>query len=287
MARAFLPEPVRLEAISGRRAPMFLYMLRCAGGADETFAAAVREAGGTLPWRARCEYTFIGDDPDHWTHAAIVRFPDEATLVAAAGRKPSVAGLEDVQAHVLRAPMPPFFLPGVAAVLRSVGVLLEPRPATLEAVLERGNIDEMVADTMGAYGGINPTRAEIERHLDNERDTPAYMINFLKVRDRATYDEPVAKPDVSGDVAYNRRYGLVAIRSVMMLGGRLTYAGRTGPVVVEPAVETSAGGDWDSVAVLEYPTPRSLFVLEYMPGYRAAVKHRRAGLERTSLYIAE
>ena len=96
-----------------------------------------------------------------------------------------------------------------------------------------------------------------------------------------------ADPDVSGAVAYNRRYGLVAIRSVMMLGGLPAYFGRTGALVVPPRVETAAGDDWDSIAVVRYPRPLSLFMLESMPGYRAAVKHRRAGLERTALYICE
>jgi hypothetical protein len=287
MERVFLPDVARLERLPRRRAPMLFYMLRCAEGADEAFTAAVRGAGGELPWRAEVEYSFIGRDPDHWTHAAIVRFPDKATLSAASVAVPTVAGLEDSQAHWLRDRMPPFFLRGVAALLRAVGVFVAPKMETLEVFRSPEKREEALEDTiMGEFGGINPTRAEIERHLNNMRDSPAYMINFLKHRERAVYDAPVRNPDVSGTVAYNRRYGTVAIRSVMMLGGVLVYAGRTGSMVVEPNTETAAGGEWDSIAVLRYPRPISLFMLEYLPGYRAAVEHRRAGLERTALYIS-
>ena len=288
MARTFLPDAARLKAVPDRGAPMLFTMLRCARGADGAFEAAVREAGGDLPWRARCEYALIGDDPGHWTHAAIVRFPDAATLRAASARKPEIDGLEDVQVHLLRGPMPPFLVRVVAALLRAVGVFLEPKREQSEALGDPSTLDERLADgLLGEPGGIHPTRAGIERHLSNARDTPAYMVNFLKFRDRATYDEPVSNPDVPGSVAYQRRYGLVAMRSVMMLGGYPAWAGRTGPTLVEADAPTPAGGDWDSIAVIRYPRPRSLLLLESMPGYQGALKHRRAGLERTALYICE
>ena len=91
---------------------------------------------------------------------------------------------------------------------------------------------------------------------------------------------------MSGEVAYGRRYGFVAVRSVMLLGGYPAVAGSLGAMVVEPDANTSAGGEWDTVAVLRYPRPSSLAKLESMPGYRDAVKHRTAGLDRSSMYVS-
>lgn len=268
---------------------MFFYMLRCIEGGADSFEAAVRAAGGDVSWRVGVEYAFVGDEAPYWTHAAVVRFPDRATLSGASAVAPKVTGLEDVQAHSFqgfaKTPLP---IRVIAMLLRAIGVFLEPPLEEVEVWRRRDELDEQaILELMSVTpGGNNPSVANIQRHLRNERDTPGYMINFIKTRERAIYDEPVRNPDVSGDVAYGRRYGFVAVRSVMLLGGFPAVAGRLGPVVVEPDAKTSAGGEWDSVAVLRYPRPSSLAKLESMPGYRDAVKHRTAGLERSSMYVS-
>jgi hypothetical protein len=268
---------------------MLFYMLRCTDDGADTFEAAVRDAGGQVMWQVHVEYAFVGDEDPHWTHAAVVRFPDHATLAAASQKSPEARGLLDVQAHVFRGfARTPFPVRIIAALVRAVGVFLEPPLEEIEVWRRRNELDEQtILELMSVTpGGSNPSVAHIQRHLLNERDTPGYMINLIKTRERAAYDELVPKPDTSGEVAYGRRYGLVAVRSVMLLGGYPVVAGSLGPMVVEPDAETSAGGTWDSVAVLRYPRPSSLAKLESMPGYRDAVKHRTAGLERSSMYVS-
>jgi len=287
--KTFLPESERLEQVPSRRAPMLFYMLRCVAGGADCFEAAVRGAGGQVPWRVHVEYAFVGDETPYWTHAAVVRFPDHATLAAAGAKGPKAPGLEDAQAHVFRGfAGTPFPVRAVAALVRAIGVLLEPPLEKVELWRRREELDEQaILELMSVKpGGTNPSVVNIRRHLRNERDTPGYMINFIKTRERATYEEKVRNPDVNGEVAYGRRYGFVAVRSVMLLGGYPVVAGTLGPVVVAPDAETSAGGEWDSVAVLRYPRPSSLAKLESMPGYRDAVKHRTAGLERSSMYVS-
>jgi hypothetical protein len=268
---------------------MFFYMLRCTEGDAKSFEATLREAGGEVLWRVHVEYAFVGDEAPYWTHAAVVRFRDHATLAAASAKQPKAPGLEDVQAHVFQGfARTPLVMRVIAALLRAIGVLLEPPLEKVELWRRRAELDEQaILDLMHVTpGGKNPSVANIQRHLRNERDTPGYMINFIRTREHAVYDEPVRNPYVSGHIAYGRRYGFVAVRSVMLPGGYPTVAGSLGPMVVEPDTKTSAGGEWDTVAVLRYTRPSSLAKLESMPGYVNAVKHRTAGLERSSMYVS-
>ena len=77
----------------------------------------------------------------------------------------------------------------------------------------------------------------------------------------------------------------MAIRSVYLLGGRLIAFGRLEGPLIEGAPNATSGS-WDELAIMEYPTPRTILKLEQMPGYRAALADREAGLERTVIIVA-
>jgi hypothetical protein len=110
------------------------------------------------------------------------------------------------------------------------------------------------------------------------------MINLLAFRERAAGADPARGRSISGRAAY-RRYGLVAARSVALLGGSLEHLGRLeGPIADRAGLATS--GAWDELAIVRYPRPRSLVQLERMPGYARALAQRNAGLARTALLVA-
>jgi hypothetical protein len=61
-------------------------------------------------------------------------------------------------------------------------------------------------------------------------------------------------------------------------GGEVVWAGRPGAVLVGGAAD-----QWDMVALVRYPSSRTLVEMDTTPEYQIAVRDREAGLERTIL----
>ena len=59
-------------------------------------------------------------------------------------------------------------------------------------------------------------------------------------------------------------------------GGRIVWQGRADQVLIGDPAE-----DWDTVALVEYPSRRSFIQMVSNPDYMKAHDHREAGLERT------
>jgi uncharacterized protein (DUF1330 family) len=125
-----------------------------------------------------------------------------------------------------------------------------------------------------------PTKQTIAALLSRPISYQPAMVNFLRYKDEATY-EGTTSPDkvVSGRKAYGR-YGMVAFQTVYRTGGRLAFFGQTEEVLKEPAGGLTVGR-WDDIAVMEYSEPKALLTMEQIPRYRAALKHRDAGLDKT------
>lgn len=224
-----------------------------------------------------CEYTFIGED-DYWTHSAVFEIADKEAFKKASKEQISTPSVENVQLYFAKAMMPPKFILGLFKLLRPLGILLDTRKKpTTEQVLAAFDFE----------GGINPRRDQIERHLTNNRKSMACMINLLQYRPKAIYTDPSVKLDITGHKAYTKKYGIAAIRSVMMTGGHLVFAARLGAPIIENDAPKSTIGFWDDVAVMGYSDPSRLFSLKRMPGYGNALKHRDAGLLRTANIISE
>jgi uncharacterized protein (DUF1330 family) len=130
----------------------------------------------------------------------------------------------------------------------------------------------------GGFGGVNPTEAQV-RTLAAGPDGPVQMLNLLKFRERAEYpadydgDEDT---DVSGEEAYGR-YGAIALQHVAKRGGRLVLLSQADEEVI------GALGDWDQVAIVEYPNRAAFLDMGQDPDYLAGTVHRTSGLERTAI----
>ena len=224
-----------------------------------------------------CEYTFIGEGDDQWSHAAIFEFPDFKTLEQAVRKGIGSAGIEAVQGFAVRPTSVPSFIIFLFKLLRPIGTLISRSTGKISA--------EDVLEMMESEGGISPTKKQVIRHLQNTRSSKAYMINLLQPYDKAQYAN--GHSDVSGATAYNKRYGVPALRSVIMQGGNLIVSGRMGKPFLEINAPKATQGAWSGMAIMEYPNPSRLQLLEKMPGYKKALVHRRAGLERTALIISK
>ncbi|MEM6804552.1 MAG: hypothetical protein AAF696_24340 [Bacteroidota bacterium] len=238
---------------------------------EETKKAFNQHKAKILHW-LECEYTFIGDGEDCWTHAALVQFPDLSAIEAAAQAGIKSEELEDIQAFAVKQTKVPAFILFLFKLLRPIGSLLD-----------KGLDKEEVLESFSG-GGITPRKDQLEKHFSNTRQSKAYMINLLQSYKIAQYP---GNTTVRGATAYYRRYGFTAMRSVIMTGGNLVLAGRMGKPILESKAPEATQGPWEGIGIMEYSHPQKIFSLEHMPGYRKAIDHRTAGLERTALIIAK
>ncbi len=108
-------------------------------------------------------------------------------------------------------------------------------------------------------------------------DGPIFMVNLLRYRERAEYDEPSALPACSGREAYFTRY-VPAFQQVAATerveGVKPFWVGGVLAGVVAPPGEA-----WDDVAVVEYPDFAAFRRIVGSSVYAAqAAPHRRAAL---------
>jgi len=105
---------------------------------------------------------------------------------------------------------------------------------------------------MPTLNALDPTPQQIKDFLAHKgADQPVFMLNLLKFKDKATYKDG---EDISGREAYNWGGNLKA----WMIG--------------------QGDGEWDAVAVFEYPNAAVMIETVSSGAYRKIHKHRRAGL---------
>jgi uncharacterized protein (DUF1330 family) len=142
------------------------------------------------------------------------------------------------------------------------------------------DIDAVLADFAmhGGLGGVNPTEAQLRAVL-SAPDGPVQMVNLLKFRERAEYPVDYVgdeSPDVSGEEAYGR-YAANTMPHVAERDGRLVLLSRADESVIGTL------GDWDQIAIVEYPSRAAFIDMGRDPDYLAGTVHRTAGLERTAI----
>lgn len=103
-------------------------------------------------------------------------------------------------------------------------------------------------------------------------EAPIVMVNLLKFRAEAQYDDP-AEPKISGFEAY-MRYGEPMRRIVEGAGGRFVFQ-----AMVDALVIGSVESLWDIVAIVEYPSRAAFIQIATSPEVQEIGKHRQAGLE--------
>ena len=93
---------------------------------------------------------------------------------------------------------------------------------------------------------------------------PVVMLNLLKFKE-------------GGGALEYATYGGLVRKMIEEAGGRVAYAGRVDQILVG---ET---GDWDMIALVEYPNRKAFLEMVSRPDYLRASEHREAGLEQTVL----
>ena len=123
-------------------------------------------------------------------------------------------------------------------------------------------------------GFIDPTKEDFARFRDNSRAGPIHMLNLVRFRERAAYDD---ERDLSGAEAY-RAYGRESAPVFQRVGGRIVWRGTFELMLIGPQNE-----NWHACFIAEYPSVSAFVEMIRDPVYREAVKHRQAAVADSRL----
>lgn len=116
---------------------------------------------------------------------------------------------------------------------------------------------------------INPERDQFEAFKSLPRDEPVMMLNFLRFRDRAVYDDGREATGEEAYVAYGRESAPIFKR----VGGEIIWRGTQQCMLIGPKDK-----QWDLIFVARYPTAAAFLEMVTDPEYQKAVQHRTAGV---------
>lgn len=116
---------------------------------------------------------------------------------------------------------------------------------------------------------VDPEREQFEAFKKLPRDAPVMMLNLLRFRDKAVYEDG---RDVTGADAY-AAYGEASGPIFARVGGEIIWRGRPENTLIGPRDE-----HWDLAFIARYPTAGAFLAMVTDPDYRIAVKHRQAAV---------
>ena len=119
---------------------------------------------------------------------------------------------------------------------------------------------------------VLPTSPErIAEMMEPGPDGPIYMLNLLKFKEHAEYEDGRAT-DLSGREAY-QIYGREVSKLIGDYGGEVTFVADVTFLALGQVEEL-----WDEVAIAMYPSRAALFEMSTSPEWQAIGVHRAAGL---------
>ena len=119
---------------------------------------------------------------------------------------------------------------------------------------------------------VMPTsRERIEEMMQPGPDGPIYMINLLKFKEHAEYEDG-RQTDLSGRDAY-QLYGAGVSKLLGDYGGKIEFAGDVTFLALGQVEDL-----WDEVAIAMYPSRAELLQMSSSPEWQALAVHRTAGL---------
>lgn len=125
---------------------------------------------------------------------------------------------------------------------------------------------------------IDPEREAFGAFRGIEREGPVHMLNLVKLKDTAVYEDGTM---VSGKEAY-AAYGRASGPIFDKVGGRIFWSGQFELTLIGPADET-----WDVAFIAEYPNGQAFVDMVKDPDYQSAVKHRTAAVKTSRLIRLE
>lgn len=126
---------------------------------------------------------------------------------------------------------------------------------------------------MKVLNEVFPTDPErLKGMMEKGPDGPIFMVNLLKFKDKAEYDD--GRPcDLSGRDAY-MIYGRAVTELLPKFGGRGLFAGDVTFLALGQVEEL-----WDEIAIAMYPDRASMVRMSMSDEWREIAVHRMAGLK--------
>jgi len=115
------------------------------------------------------------------------------------------------------------------------------------------------------------TLEQIQAMQEPGPNGPIYMVNLLKFRDKAEYEDG-RETDLSGRAAY-QLYGLGVMQLLPKYGGKLVFVGDVTGLQIGKVEEL-----WDEVVIAMYPDRAALLAMSTSKEWRDLSVHRAAGL---------
>ncbi len=121
-----------------------------------------------------------------------------------------------------------------------------------------------------------PRPDQLKELLENKPEGSLYMLNLLKFRDHAVYQDG-RETDLTGEQAY-LIYGAAVQKIIEGFGGGLIFGGKANTQLI-------GDGDlqWDWVGLMRYPSFESFSDMTQSEAYAEIHVHRDAGLEHQIL----
>lgn len=125
---------------------------------------------------------------------------------------------------------------------------------------------------MDVVNEVMPASAErITEMMQPGPDGPIYMVNLLRFRDRAAYDDG-RDSELTGRQAY-QIYGSGVADLLPTYGAKIVFVGDVTFLALGQVEDL-----WDEIAVVEYPNRAALLAMSTSDEWRALSVHRAAGL---------
>ncbi|MEM9494435.1 MAG: DUF1330 domain-containing protein [Pseudomonadota bacterium] len=121
---------------------------------------------------------------------------------------------------------------------------------------------------------IDPTREQFSAMMKLPDDGPIWMLNLVRLREKAIYEDG---RDATGAEAY-AAYGRESQPFFEGVGGKIAWSASPKAVLI------GAGDEhWDICFAAEYPSAAAFADMVKNPGYQAIVHHRQAGVADSRL----
>jgi uncharacterized protein (DUF1330 family) len=121
---------------------------------------------------------------------------------------------------------------------------------------------------------VDPKRDQFAAFMKLESDGPIWMLNLIRLRKNAKYEDGRA---ATGAEAY-AEYGRTSEPFFKDVGGKIVWSGKPEAVLIGPEDER-----WDLAFIAEYPSAAAFADMVKDKGYQAVVHHRQAAVKTSRL----